>query len=77
VAALDRTREELAYLKFWLAIAAATDISVAGWAISTATGAAPLSLSFVLAAPGVVSLSSIAMAIHRQIAQRIHKIGQL
>jgi hypothetical protein len=77
VAALDRTKEELAYLKFWQGIVVVTDISVAGWLISAVTGAGPLSVAFVLAALGVVSLSIIAMAIHRQIAQRIHKLGQL
>src|SRR6266850_6046078 len=45
--------------------------------ISAVTGAGPLSVAFVLAALGVGSLSIIAMAIHRQIAQRIHKLGQL
>jgi hypothetical protein len=36
VAALDRLREKLAYLKFWQGIMVVTDISLVGWIVSTA-----------------------------------------
>jgi hypothetical protein len=77
VAALDRTKEELAYLKFWQGVVVVTDISVAGWLISAANGAAPLTVAFVLAVLGVVSSSTLAMLIHRRISQRIDEIGHL
>src|SRR4051812_27177285 len=32
---LDHLREEIAYLKFWLGIFVVTDISLAGWLISS------------------------------------------
>jgi hypothetical protein len=77
MAALDRTKEELAYLKFWQGIVVVTDISVGGWLISGATGAALLAVAFVLGLLGLISLSIIAMVLHRQIRQRIKQIGEL
>jgi integron integrase len=38
---LDHLKEEVAYLKFWLGIVVVTDISLAGWLISSADTAAP------------------------------------
>ena len=38
---LDHLKEEVAYLKFWLGIVVLTDISLAGWLISSSETAAP------------------------------------
>jgi hypothetical protein len=51
MAALDRTKEGLAYLRFWQGIVVVTDISIAGWSIS-AFGNAP-SFTFGLGIAGV------------------------
>jgi hypothetical protein len=40
VSELDHLREEVAYLKFWLGIVVVTDISLAGWLISSSDTAA-------------------------------------
>lgn len=72
---LDRLREELAYAKFWLGIAVVTDISLAGWLITSFDTAARL--TFALALAGVILLSSGILVLHRQIERRIEQIGAL
>ena len=72
---LDRLREQLAYLKFWLGIAVVTDISLAGWLISASDTAGRF--TFVLALAGVVLLSLGILFLHRQIERRIEQIGTL
>ena len=36
---LDRVKEQLVYLRFWLGLMVATEIALVGWLISTAIGA--------------------------------------
>ncbi len=72
---LDRIKEQLAYLKFWLGIMVVTEISLVGWLISTATTADPALWSF--AAVGVVLLGFGIFALHRQIERRIDLLGSL
>ena len=43
---LDHLREEVAYLKFWLGIVVVTDISLAGWLISSSDTAASYTVFF-------------------------------
>lgn len=71
---LDRLKEQLAYLKFWLGIVVVTDISLAGWLVSASDTAA--SLTVVLAIAGVVLLSIGIVVLHRQIERRIDQIGK-
>ena len=71
---LDRLKEQLAYLKFWLGIVVVTDISLAGWLVSASDTAA--SLTVVLAIAGVVLLSIGIVVLHRQIEHRIDQIGK-
>ena len=71
---LDRLKEQLAYLKFWLGIVVVTDISLAGWLVSASNTAA--SLTVVLAIAGVVLLSIGIVVLHRQIERRIDQIGK-
>jgi len=75
VSELDRLKEQLAYLKFWQGIMVVTDISLVGWLVSTADGAAPLSV--VLGTVGVVLLSFGIVVLHRRIVRRIDQIGKL
>ncbi len=72
---LDRLKEQLAYLKFWLGIMVVTEISLVGWLISTVNTADPALWSF--AAVGVILLGFGIFALHRQIERRIDLIGRL
>lgn len=72
---LDRLKEQVAYLKFWLGIVVVTDISVAGWLISASDSAAPFTVF--LAVAGVVLLSVGIVVLHRQIERRLEHIGRL
>jgi hypothetical protein len=72
---LDRLKEELAYAKFWLGIAVVTDISVAGWLITSFESAARL--TFALALAGMILLSFGIVILHRQIERRIEQTGAL
>jgi len=73
MAQLDRLKEQLGYLKFWLGIAVVTNISLAGWLISSFDTAARF--TFALALAGMVLLSFGILFLHRQIERRIEQIG--
>jgi hypothetical protein len=75
VAALDRTKEELTYLRFWQGVVVVTDISLAGWSVS-AFGNAP-ALTFSLGIAGVILLTVEVIRLHRQIRRAIARIGEL
>lgn len=72
---LDRLKEEVAYFKLWLGIVVVTDIGLVGWLIATADEADRLRT--VLAVLGIVVLSFGAVVLHRQIDQRVERIGKL
>ena len=72
---LDHLREEVAYLKFWLGIVVVTDISLAGWLLSSSDTAAPYTVFF--AVMGLILLSAGIVVLHRRIEQRISKIKEL
>jgi hypothetical protein len=72
---LDHLREEVAYLKFWLGIVVVTDISLAGWLISSSDTAAPYTAF--LAVAGLVLLSAGIVFLHRRIEKRIAKLKEL
>jgi len=72
---LDRLKEQLAYLKFWLGVVVVTDISLIGWLISASDTAGQL--NFALAAAAVILLSLGIAFLHRQIERRIEEIGGL
>jgi hypothetical protein len=72
---LDRLKEQVAYLKFWLGIVVVTNISLIGWLMSafdTAGGPA-----VVLAAGAFVLLILVTIVLHRYIERRIEHIGRL
>ena len=75
MAALDRVREKISYLKYWQGIMVVTDISVIGWLI-TAADNAPIRI-FVLAFGGAIALTLGVLALHRRIDRRIDELGRL
>jgi hypothetical protein len=74
MAQLDRLKEQLAYLKFWLGVVVVTEISLVGWIISTPDADY---LKFSLALAGVALLSLAVAMLHRHIERRIDEIGRL
>ena len=71
----DHLKEQVAYLKVWLGIVVVTDISLAGWLISSSESAA--SLTFFLALTGLVLLSAGIVVLHRRIERRIDRMREL
>jgi len=72
---LDRLKEQLVYLRFWLGIMVVTDISLVGWLASTVYTATTALLTFAIV--GILVLSLGIFLLHRQIERRIEHIGRL
>lgn len=72
---LDRLKEQLVYLRFWLGIMVVTEITLVGWLISTPTSRNP-TLWFI-AAFGAALLGVGIYLVHRQVQRRIDQIGKL
>ena len=72
---LDRLKEQLVYLRFWLGIMVVTEITLVGWLISTPNTADPV--LWFLGAVGAVVLGFGIFLLHRQIERRIDQIGRL
>jgi len=75
MSALDHLREQVAYLKFWLGIVVVTDISLAGWLISSSDTAASYTVAF--AVLGLIALSAGIVFLHSRIERRIERIKDL
>jgi hypothetical protein len=75
LAALDRVREEVAYLKVWQGIAVVGGITLAGWLLSAPESASPL--TYGLAVAGVSLLTLVSLILHRQIHSRIALMERL
>jgi len=75
VSELDRLKEQLVYLRFWLGIVVVTEITLVGWLISIPKTADPLLWS--LGAIGAVLLGFGIFLLHRQVERRIDQIGKL
>ena len=72
---LDRLKEQLVYLRFWLGIMVVTEITLVGWLIST-----PMGTNLTLWFTGTFAAVALAVGIfllHRQVERRIDKIGKL
>ena len=72
---LDRVKEQLVYLRFWLGIMVVTEIMLVGWLIST-----PISANatvWFIGAFGAVLVGAGIFLVHRQIERRIDLIGKL
>ena len=65
----------MAYFKLWLGIVVVTDISLIGWLIAVVDEVDRLRV--VLGVLGVVLLSFGAVLLHREIDQRMERIGRL
>jgi hypothetical protein len=72
---LDRLKEQLVYLRFWLGIMVVTEITLMGWLISTPASASP-TLWFIGAIGGTL-LGIGTYLVHRQVERRIDQIGKL
>lgn len=72
---LDRLKEQLVYLRFWLGIMVVTEITLVGWLISTSINANP-TLWFI-GAFGSLLLGAGIFLVHRQVERRIDQIGKL
>ena len=72
---LDRIKEQLVYLRFWLGIMVVTEITLVGWLISTPNTADLVLWS--LAAVGVILLGFGIFLLHRQIERRIEEVRRL
>jgi hypothetical protein len=72
---LDRLKEQLVYLRFWLGIMVVTEITLVGWLISTPTSGN--SILWFFAAFGAVLLGVGIYLVHRQVEHRIDQIGKL
>jgi hypothetical protein len=72
---LDRLKEQLVYLRFWLGIMVVTEITLVGWLISSPKTADPVLWS--IAAVGAVLLGVGIFLLHRQVERRIDQIGKL
>lgn len=72
---LDKLKELLVFLRFWLGIMVATEIALVGWLISTPISAGP-TLWFIGAFGAVLLGVGIFLANH-QIQRRIDEIGKL
>jgi len=72
---LDRLKEQLVYLRFWLGIMVATEIALVGWLVSTPISANP-TLWFI-GAFGAVLLGTGTVLVHRQIERRIDQMGKM
>ena len=73
--ALDRLKEQVAYLKLWQGIVIVTNISLAGW-LASATDTAE-GQKILLAVVCVTLLSLGVLVLHLQIVKRIEQIGGL
>ncbi len=72
---LDRVKEQLVYLRFWLGIMGVTEISLFGWLVSTAETAASTLIAF--ATGGLILIGLGIFLLHRAIERRIEQIGRL
>ena len=75
VSELDRLKEQLAYLRFWLGIAVVAEISLLGWIASTPETTAPRLFTFGVA--GIMILGIGIYMLHRKIKRRIKQIRTL
>jgi hypothetical protein len=63
VSELDRLKEQLVYLRFWLGIMVVTEISLVGWLASAADSATPRLVALAIA--GIVVLGFGILLLHR------------
>jgi hypothetical protein len=72
---LDSLKEELSYLRLWLGLVVATEISLVGWVATAGESATPR--LFVLAIIGIMAAGFGLLLLHRLIERRIQAIRRL
>ena len=75
VSKLDKAKEQIAYLKFWLGVMVVTDISLVGWLVSSTDSAPVYKVLGALVAVGVITMSG--LIVHRRVEQRIDALEDL
>ena len=72
---LDKLKEEISYLKFWLGVMVVTDISLVGWLVSGA-GSAP-AYKVLGAIVAIIVITASGFAVHRRIERLIDALEDL
>jgi hypothetical protein len=75
VSELDRVKEQLVYLRFWLGILVVTEITLIGWLVSTPTE--PNRTLWFTGFFVAILFGVGAILVHRQIERRIGEVGKL
>ena len=75
VAALDRHKEQLAYLRVWQGILIVTDISLVGWLMSFRDQSPAFVQTLAFMAFGILGV--IVLLAHRRIERHIADVGRL
>jgi hypothetical protein len=72
---VDKTKEQLAYLKFWLGVMVVTDISLVGWLVSSADAAPVHKVLGALVA--VVVITAAGFTVHHRVGRLIDALEDL
>jgi hypothetical protein len=75
VSRLDKAKEQIAYLKFWLGVMVVTDISLVGWLVSSAASAPAQTVLAAVAA--IVVITASCLAVHRRVERLIDAVEEL
>jgi len=72
---LDKAKEQIAYLRFWLGVMVVTDISLVGWLVSSAGSAPTHRVMGALVAVVVTTASG--FIVHRRVERLIDALEDL
>ena len=72
---VDKAKEQIAYLKFWLGVMVVTDISLVGWLVSSADAAPVHRVLGALVA--VVVITAAGFTVHRRVERLIDALEDL
>jgi len=75
VSKLDKAKERIAYLKFWLGVMVVTDISLVGWLVSSAVSAPTYKVLGALVSGAVITTSG--FAVHRRVERLIDELEDM
>ena len=71
----DKTKEQIAYLKFWLGVMVVTDISLVGWLVSSVDTAPAHKVVGAIVAMVVITVAG--FVVHRRVEQLINALEEL
>ena len=72
---LDKAKEQIAYLRFWLGVVVVTDISLVGWLVSSGGSAPAHRVAGALVAVVVITASG--FVVHRRVERLIDALEDL